>query len=332
VNTNNSNAFNYDEKVLAGYANYSKSWDKWDINLGLRVEQSNIEGQSETLSQKNTQDYFNWFPNASISHEISNNMGIYSSYKRSIQRPSYTDLNPFTFFLNENTVVLGNPNLLPSYIDHFKVGTTFLEHFTIEAYYMNYDGDIVELPRQDNTTNIIAYTPTNLDKKVEFGFDFMFDYSISNRWSLFALTSFYNMTEEANFGEGFVKQDQWSNYSFLQNRLSLLEDNSLNIDALLEWSNKNLLQFQIIENRLISTVSVSKSIFNNKGVISLSIEDVFNYQDFETSVGYLNQSSSRFIDFDNRFVKLGFRYKFGNTKLSTNERTTDAEERKRLED
>jgi hypothetical protein len=31
-------------------------------------------------------------------------------------------------------------------------------------------------------------------------------------------------------------------------------------------------------------------------------------------------------------VRLGFRYKFGNTKLSTNERTTDAEERERLKD
>ena len=332
VSSDNSDAFTYDEKVVAGYVNYSKSWDAWDINLGLRVEQSNIDGESLSLTQKNTQNYFNWFPNTSVSHSISDNFSIYSNYKRSIGRPDFKSLNPFTFFINENTVVVGNPDLLPAYFDSFKLGVNFLDHFTIEAYYINYDGDIIELPRQNNTTNIIAYTPTNLDKKVDFGIDLVFDYNISNRWSLYALTSFYKMTEESDFGEGFVKQEQWSNYSILQNNLTLLEDNSLNIDVNLEWSNKNLVDFQTAENRLISSINISKTIFKNKGVISLSFEDIFNYQDFETSIAYLNQSSTRFQNLDNRFVRLGFRYKFGNTKLSTNERTTDAEERERLKD
>ena len=98
IDTNNTNAFKYDEKVFAAYTNYAKSWDKWDLNLGLRVEQTNIEGESLSLSETNTQDYLNWFPNASLSHQLLENVSIYGSYKRSIYRPSYTDLNPFTFF------------------------------------------------------------------------------------------------------------------------------------------------------------------------------------------------------------------------------------------
>jgi outer membrane receptor protein involved in Fe transport len=332
IDPNNSNAFIYDENVFAAYSNYSKSWEKWDINLGLRVEQTRIEGESVTLSEINTQDYLNWFPNVSISHQILENTSIYGSYKRSITRPSYTDLNPFTFFLNENTVVLGNPNLVPSYRDHYKIGTNFLEYFTVEAYYMNYDGDIVELPRQNNETNVISYTPTNLDKKVDFGFDFAFDYYPTNTWNLYFVTSFYNISEEANFGEGFVELDQWSNYSILQNSLSLLEDRSLNVNFTLTWVGKNLQQLQTVEDRLFSELSVSKTVLNKKGIISLSVEDLFNMQDSDLRLGYLNQSSSSFVDSDNRFIKLGFRYNFGNTKLNTNERTTSAEERQRLKD
>ncbi len=67
-------------------------------------------------------------------------------------------------------MVVGNPNLNPTYRDYFYLGFNFLENFTISGYYSNYDGDIVELPRQNNNTNIIAYTPTNLEKKVEYGF------------------------------------------------------------------------------------------------------------------------------------------------------------------
>ncbi len=331
-NAANTDAFLYDEKVFAAYSNYSKSWEKWDLNLGLRVEQSNIEGESVTLSETNTQEYFNWFPNASISHQLLEKANIYATYKRSIARPSYTNLNPFTLFLNENTVVLGNPNLVPTYRDHYKIGTNFLEYFTIEAYYMNYDGDIVEIPRQDNETNILAYTPTNLDKKVDYGFDFAFDFYPTNTWNLYFVTSFYNITEEADFGQGLVELSQWSNYSILMNSVSLLKDNSLNLSLTFVWGGKNLQQFQTVEDRLISEFNISKSVFKNKGLLSLSVEDLFNRQDYDTFLKYQNQSSRSVLNMDNRFVKLGFRYNFGNTKLNTNERSISAEERQRLKD
>ncbi|MFP4844533.1 TonB-dependent receptor domain-containing protein [Winogradskyella sp. PE311] len=332
IDLNNTDAFNYDEKVIAGYSNFTKSWDKWDIALGLRVEQTNIKGESLSLLEVNTQNYLNWFPNASISHQLLEDVSIYATYKRSIARPSYTDLNPFTFFLNENNVVLGNPNLIPAYRDHYKIGTSFLDYFTIEAYYMNYDGDIVELPRQNNATNVVEITPTNLDNKVDFGFDFSFDYYPTNTWNLYFATSFFNVSEEVNFNDGFVELSQWSNYSVLQNSFSMLEDQSLNVNLTLTWVGKSLLQLQTKEDQLFSEFSISKTVLNKKGVISLAVEDIFNFQDQETLLRYGNQSSGSFVDVDNRLIKLGFRYKFGNTKLSTNERATSAEERERLKD
>ncbi|WP_400075704.1 TonB-dependent receptor domain-containing protein [Winogradskyella sp. R77965] len=332
LNTDNTDVFKYDENVFAAYTNYSKTWDKWDLNLGLRVEQTNIEGESLTLSETNTQDYLNWFPNASLSHQISEGVSLYGSYKRSITRPSYTDLNPFTFFLNENMVILGNPNLVPSYRDHYKIGTNFMEHFTVEAYYMNYDGDIVELPRQNNQTNIVAITPTNLDKKVDYGFDFAFDYYLTDNWNIYAVTSFFNITEESKFDDDFVKLIQWSNYSELSNNVSLLKDNSLDMSLSLVWVGKSVLDLVTVEDRLFSSFSVTKTFFNKKMNVFLSVEDIFNFQNEDYRIKYLNQSSRRYTDVDNRFIKFGLRYKFGNTKLNTNERSTDVEERERLKD
>ncbi|RZN83878.1 MAG: TonB-dependent receptor [Winogradskyella sp.] len=330
INTANSNVFDYDENIFAAYANYSKSWENWDLVLGVRAEQTDVEGFSPTLNQTNTQDYFEWFPNASLSHSFSDNFSLYGNYKRSITRPNYTSLNPFTFFLNENTTVEGNPALQPTFQDHLVIGTSFLEHFTIEAYYINYDGAINEIPRQDNITNILAYTPVNLDKTVDFGFDFAFDINPTDKWNLYLVTSFYNITEENGFGTDKIELDQWSNYSVLANNLSFLEDNSLNVNFTLTWVGKNLQGFQTVENRLVSELSITKSIFKKQGTLSLSVEDMFNEQDYRISTRYSNQSSRQFTNADNRFIKLGFRYKFGNTKLSTNERATTAEERDRL--
>ncbi|GAB4153640.1 MAG: outer membrane beta-barrel family protein [Winogradskyella sp.] len=332
VNTNNTDSFNYDENVFSAYVNYSKAWEDWDINVGLRAEQTNIEGRSLSLSETNTQDYLNWFPNVSISHNFSDRIGVSGNYSRSITRPSYTNLNPFTFFLNENTLVLGNPNLLPTYTDNYKISVDFLKNFTISAYYTNYNGAIEELPRQNNLTNVIAFTPTNLDKRVDYGFDLEFNYYPSNRFYLYAASSTYNISEEVNFGNGFVELNQWSQLFILSPGFSLLKDNSLNINATFYWLGRNLQSLQNVEDRLVSTISVSKSLFKNRAILSLSADDIFNMQDYDISINYLNQSSHRLIDIDNRFIKLGFRYNFGNTKLSTNERTTSAEERDRLKD
>jgi len=332
LNTDNSDVFSYDEKVFSGYANFSKSWNQWDLNIGLRLEQTNIEGISESLNQINSQDYLNWFPNLSVSHNLSENASIVGNYKRSIERPDFRNLNPFTFFINENTVVLGNPDLLPSYTDSYSLTINLSNNIAISAYYDDYDGVIEELPRQDNQTNIIEFTPTNLDKKVDFGFDFDFNFRLSNSWDISGFTSFYKVTEEVDFGNEFIKLEQWSNYSNLTNSLTLLEDKSLNINFILGWSNRNLQRLQIVENRLISILNISKTVLNKKGIISLAVEDIFNYQDFDTSINYLNQSSRRFQDFDTRFIRLGFRYKFGNTQLSSNERSADTEERARIKD
>jgi len=327
----NSDAFNYDERIYAAYANYDLSTEKWSVNAGLRLEQTNIEGESPLTNINNTQDYLEWFPNASFQYNLSDDYNVYANYKRSIVRPSYADLNPFSFFLNDNYVVSGNPFLVPTFNDHIVLGTSITKYFTFEAYFQNFDGAISEIPRQNNTTSVIKYISVNFDKSVEFGFDFITNFDVIDRWSIYAVTSFYNFEEETDFGQGFVTKNQWSNYSVLQNDFTLLKDNSLNISFALTWAGKSLQGFQTVEDRLFSDLAITKSILKKNGIISLSVSDLFNMQDANSNVRYQNQFSFRNSDIDNRYVRLGFRYKFGNTKLSSNARAIDTEERERLE-
>lgn len=331
VDALNSDAFNYDERIYAAYVNYDLNIEKWSINAGLRAEQTNIEVNSPLTNTTNLQDYLEWFPNLSLQYNMSDDYNVKVNYKRSIARPSYAILNPFRFFLNDNYVVSGNPFLVPTFTNHIVIGTNITDYFTFEAYYTNYDGAISEIPRQNNNTNIIEYISVNFDKSVEFGFDFITNFNVTDQWSVYAVTSFYNFEEQTDFGQGFVKQNQWSNYSELQNTVSLLKDNSLNISFALTWVGKNLQGFQTVENRLFSDLAISKTILNKNGIISLSASDLFNMQDSDSSVRYQNQFSTQFVDVDNRFVRLGFRYKFGNTKLNNNARAIDSEERDRLE-
>ena len=149
--------------------------------------------------------------------------------------------------------------------------------------------------------------------------------------SVYFVTSFYNIQEEAFLDNQIVKQDQWSNYSVLSNDFSFLKDKSLSANFTVIYTSKNLQGFQTVDGRLISDLSISKKLFKDKATLFLAFADLFNKQDFTIRTKYGRQDNYNFHNQDNRYVKLGFSYKFGNTSLQTNERTKDKKERDRLE-
>lgn len=332
IDLNNSDAFNYDEDIFAAYVNYSKKWKKLSLVFGLRAEQTKVDGFSVANNETNTQDYLEWFPIANLYYTISDNFSLYTNYKRSIGRPDYQSLNPFQFFLNDYTIVTGNPNLQPVFVNHAVIGTSFYKNiFSIEAYYRKSDNVIFELPRQDNVNNILTYTPVNIDKTTEYGFDFEAYFNVTDRWSVYLVTSFYNTKDEDVFDAIPVSRSQWSNYTQTNNNITFLKDRSLSANLSIVYAGKNTQSFTQSDALLLSELSISKSILKKKGTLSLAVSDLFNTQDFNTKVRYLNQNNSGHISLDSRYIKLGFRYNFGNTNLETNQRSKAQQETDRLE-
>lgn len=115
LNPSLSDLFLYEENIFAAYAQIDRSWEKWSLAAGLRLEQTDVEGDSQSLGQVNTQEYLELFPNLALTHQLNENNSYTLSYKRTIDRPRYTDLNPFKTFLNDFNFNTGNPNLQPSF-------------------------------------------------------------------------------------------------------------------------------------------------------------------------------------------------------------------------
>ena len=330
LDVTNSDAFDYDEAIVAGYVNFSKDWEKWSLTTGIRAEQTNVEGFSISNNETNTQDYLEWFPTASLTYNATDKFSIYTNYKRSIQRPDYQSLNPFRLFLNDNTIVVGNPNLQPVIVNHAVIGTTLFGNYTVEAYYKKLDDNSFELPRQNNEDAILTYIPVNLDETVEFGFDFATYFNVLSNWSVYVVTSFYNVEDKGRFDGNEVNLNQWSNFTQMSHDFTFLKDQSLSANLSLTYVTKNLQYLNLVDEMLFTDVSISKTILNKQGVISLSASGLFNTQNFKMNTRYLNQFSSNKAELDNRFVRLGFRYKFGNTRLETNQRTKAQQETDRL--
>jgi len=65
--------------------------------------------------------------------------------------------------------------------------------------------------------------------------------------------------------------------------------------------------------------------------VFLIASDLFNKADYNTVTNYFNQRNSQITNLDNRYIKLGFSYKFGNSTLSSNEKNSYNKERNRIQ-
>lgn len=110
-NSFQSDKFDYNEKILAGYLGLKKNWDKWRFLFSIRGEQTETEGNSIALNQINNKDYFELFPNISLNYSPNGNHRVTLAYNKSITRPNYDLLNPFRYYINENNFTSGNPSL-----------------------------------------------------------------------------------------------------------------------------------------------------------------------------------------------------------------------------
>lgn len=143
INPQRSNRFLYDEQIRAGYVNYSfdilKSKPEVKAQLGLRAEQTVSKGDLRTINESQDQiverDYLNWFPSGGLTYKPSWKHSWSLQYSRRIQRPSYSNLNPFEFQLNELSSSRGNPFLQPQYTDNLKLSHTFKYKLTTSFSY-----------------------------------------------------------------------------------------------------------------------------------------------------------------------------------------------------
>lgn len=145
--SSDSSDFTYNENVGAIYATLAGQLSQHiTAKIGLRGEQ--------TLASNNTnsvrQNYFDLFPTLFAGYNSSDMMKRYSfSYTRRIQRPNYSQLNPFKNYVDAHTANMGNPDLKPCYSDIFNLSAGFGYHLTLNATYMNIKDVITITPMLD---------------------------------------------------------------------------------------------------------------------------------------------------------------------------------------
>ena len=329
----NSDTFIYDEINYAVYTSYSKEWDSWSLKTGLRVELTDIKGKSMSTIKKNTNDYVKFFPTIQVLNRLNSNNELYFNYNKRIHRPRYSQLNPFKYFLNDNSYVTGDPNLKPQTDDVLTLGYTLNNKYTFEAYYRYEKNPTLEIVFQDNADNTLKYINTNIDRSISYGLDFTTYTPIINNWNLYVYSSLFyydNQFFALESNNVLTNINKWSVYAQIVNYFTFLKDKSLTADVSYLYISSLADGPSIISNRNGLDINLRKTLWNNKASVNIGVTDIFNSQNFTQTTKYLNQDVFFKSMIENRLFTVGFNYKFGNYRLKTNEKEIKLSERDRL--
>jgi len=335
IDPSSSGVFNYEETIYAAYTSLSKDWESWSLIAGTRGEYTETLGLllSDTNSEKNRFDYLKIFPTGSLTHRFNDSHSLGLSYSKRIERPTYSSLNPFKFFFNDNAFYSGNPRLRPAISQLTTLSYSINDTYTFELYYRHEDNTFSELSFQDNNLNQVLYRPSNLNQEIDYGFDFILYKSFTNAWTGYVVTSVFNDQVEffAEQNNNVIQtNERWSFYGNAINYFTFLKDQSLTANLGVTYLSKYIDGSAEVSSTTQVDFGIKKTFNKGKWVLSLSANDIFLGSDYTVKNKYLDQDNQYYTRFDNRWVRLGLRYNFGNTKLSTNENIKELDERNRL--
>jgi outer membrane receptor protein involved in Fe transport len=332
INPTEAGVFIYDESIYAAYTSMNSTWDMWSLKTGLRAEYTQTIGELDTDIEAYENSYLKLFPSVAVQYTPSKKHQYQFSYYRRIDRPRYSNINPFQNFQSNNSVAEGNPGLLPGIRNWVSVEYTLDRDYTLAVFYNAWKNPYRQQAFQDNQNNLLRFISTNLDSNLNYGIDFTINKDISRAWDFYLFLSAYSNDERfEDLDTGRILSNSiWSGFIRVNNSFTLLQDRSLSADLIFAYyaprvrGNSRRASF----NRL--NLRFRKTLWSKNASVSLGIEDIFNQGDQFTSRQYLNQNNSTLYRRENRLLSLGFRYKFGNARIKGNKKSKRVEERKRI--
>ncbi|MFI5138617.1 MAG: TonB-dependent receptor domain-containing protein, partial [Sphingobacteriales bacterium] len=123
---NNYHAY---ENITAGYGQFKITLEKLDIVGGLRVENTTqgyhyLQFVQDAIDNV-TKTYIDILPSLQLKYHLNEKTNIRASYFKSISRPGYYELIPYTIRGNDGYTEIGNPDLLHTTADNFDLRYEF---------------------------------------------------------------------------------------------------------------------------------------------------------------------------------------------------------------
>ena len=281
------------EDILAAYGTYIYEWKKWEVEAGLRLEQTEVfyELADENIyyNQNDSYNYFALFPNLRFSAKLNARNSFSLFYNRRVDRPGEPELRVFPKYDDPELLKVGNPYLRPQFTQNYslayryswKSGSIFL------ATYVRFIKDpflrIFSIDEQSMSYDLVNKIYQNAGRARHTGLEWIFSQKVNAYWNLTASLNVFQLWIDAFEGEvlfpyvrPFSIDASTSLTSFfkLNNQIILPGQTQLQLSWVYE-APRNIPQGRQLARASLD-LGLKKSFLHNKWEVFLSFTDILN--------------------------------------------------------
>jgi len=178
-----TNVFDYGQDIFAGYVQTKFNLpNKWFLQVGVRLEETLIEGRFKTQFQPFKNNFRNFVPSATLTKTLNEANSFNLSYTQRISRPSIIDLNPNIDARDSRNLESGNPDLRPEASHQVELSHTLSTEagfFFNTSLYGKQTNNSIENIIQVNSEGVSLSTKQNLASNHQYGVNLSTSFSLT---------------------------------------------------------------------------------------------------------------------------------------------------------
>jgi outer membrane receptor protein involved in Fe transport len=306
------NSANYSDNIQGLYGLYSGSLNKFEFQLGLRGEYSLRNISSSVSLNKTNIKRFDFFPTVHFSYQLEHKQEVMASYTRRITRPRPYHLWPFLVWSDAYNVSIGNPELLPEFIDSWELsyqkelGKNII---SVEVYY-NITNDKIEEIMIPYEQNIRMEIHENVGKDYSLGSEINISL-IPGKWYMLDLSGdFYNYRAEGEYnGTDYASKSlNWG--ASISNTFKFGNNTKIQISG--NYSSPSVWAQGTKSEVYFVSAALRQTFFDKKLSLVLQCKDVLGFSSNNTIYENENYYSESYSKSKYPYISLSISWKFNN--------------------
>ncbi|WP_312330127.1 TonB-dependent receptor domain-containing protein [Sphingobacterium sp.] len=309
----------YKEDILAGYINYN-----FDISPKLSM-QVGVRGENTDFSIRDGKDssYFNLFPKARFDYQVSKKYAASLIYGRTIDRPGYDLLIPYTRYFDTNSGQQGNPGLRPEYSQTITLSNT-ISDFNIALEYSYTKDAIAGYIFFDPLKSFYTHKTINYNRRELLSINLSSPIQFGKRIKSYVeVSGFYQMNEIPDPRENRILE---KNNFYVNLRLNgtIMLGKGYDGEISGYYTTKRISGIYTYDD--ISNVSfgIRKSILNKKGFIKLDVSDAFYSRITRYKTDIIPIAMRGTSRNDSQRIRLTMGYKFNKNNVKSKSTSNDS--------
>ena len=317
----------WNEDLIAGYVNYLLEQEKFDIETGLRAENTSVSYKLDPANtyypNNDSYSYFEFFPSVRFTFKpnISHKISIF--YNRRIDRPGEPELRIFPKYDDPELLKVGNPYLRPQFTNSFEVahrynwgsGSIFsaLYYRSIKDAYQR----IYSIDDSNPDYDIVNRIYQNTGSSTNTGVELLFSQEIADYWKLSATFNgyinklkAYECTLLFPYERPFFiekSSNPASNFK-VTNTFAFAKAWEAQISGVF-YSKRNIPQGEELARSSVD-LGLKKSFWEKRASVNLSVTDLLNRFGLRQNINGAGFSARYENLYETQVVRLGFNYKF----------------------